>query len=200
MKQLLLPIVLILVASPSVIFADSINSTTEASSDSGGNVVGPGGQIRTGDESASVFQYTSVNGNGVVESRVTTEQNGVRTTEVRTENLAPTGRVDIRIATSSSQSLREDARQGEGPSAAAAATTVKSNSAGTSILVEVHVVSKGTVFSTTTPKLRLVPKIPNTGETATRTVEQASSSWFMTLLQSFAFVAKTLFSSLFGRQ
>jgi hypothetical protein len=68
-----------------------IYSHTEASSDTGGNVVGPGGTIVTGSESASVQVRNVVGGTSSVQ--ITTEVNG----QVRQESFSADKKLEVTV-------------------------------------------------------------------------------------------------------
>lgn len=100
MRNAIAAALLLAIVLPHTTFAD-ITSRVEADADSGGNTVAPGGFLRTGDQEASVFEYTSVGGTGQTETRIETVLNGIRTVDVRTEQLPARKTVDVRVPTSS---------------------------------------------------------------------------------------------------
>lgn len=79
--------------------AASIKSSVSAEADSGGNTVGSGGTVVTGNESASVETHTVVGGSEPATVHVEVEANGVRHEETYTSD---TGNIEVHIATSSS--------------------------------------------------------------------------------------------------
>jgi hypothetical protein len=84
-------------------FADSINSVSDASSDSGGNSAPGGGHVVTGDSSASAYSNTIINGGnggGVVDIKVDTTVNGQHQSQSIHQDIPPGAQIEI--ATSSS--------------------------------------------------------------------------------------------------
>lgn len=103
-RAIIIASVFFALACPPVALATTIHSVTSASADSGGNVVGEGGRVVTGSQSASASVYTNIFGGssgGTIDISVTTEHDGEVQTEERHINVPPGTSVSVSVGTSS---------------------------------------------------------------------------------------------------
>lgn len=84
--------VLVLTSLPAMAHAQ-INSHTSASANSGGNMVGPGGNVVTGDESASVQVTTNTSSSGTSSVYIKTDVNG----DVHEEAVEVRGATNVKV-------------------------------------------------------------------------------------------------------
>jgi len=89
---------LIIVSVPAMAHAQ-IYSNTSASSNSGGNVVGPGGTVTTGDSSASVQVTTNTSSSNTSTIEIKTNVNGV----VHEESRTTTGATNVEVVATPAQ-------------------------------------------------------------------------------------------------
>lgn len=98
-------LVIIAALIPSTLFASSIHSSVEATSDTGGNSVGEGGAVVTGEANSSASVHTVINGadaGGTADIEIRTTNNGAESKESRHIAIPAGGSFDITVATSSS--------------------------------------------------------------------------------------------------
>lgn len=107
--------------SPLSAHATTVYTQTSSSADSGGNVVGSGGHVTTGNASAAASSYINVSGDdagGTVDITITTSENGTTQTETRHVDVPADGAVSVSVATSSTGG------GGSAPSSAQSASVV----------------------------------------------------------------------------
>lgn len=110
--------------------AASIESHTSASSQTGGNVVGPGGTVKTGDASASVTTSSSASGSSSSSYYIKTDINGQVHEEHHTSN---TGDVSVSVQATPTETIVETR---EGASGAVKRTVVPAAPASAQVSAE----------------------------------------------------------------
>ena len=186
MQRLALLIISILFTAPTLASAAGITSYTDASAETGGNYVGPGGSVTTGAQQASSYQYTSVDGQGQVDSQITTVENGVQKTQAVHQTMPSGGSVNV--------TTKEDAKTSKSNGSLTVSVTANNKTVNMISVDKPAIEVAGAHVPALLPAPVIAePHVPNTGAAPQDDQNLSNVNW----LRSFADMVKNWFSSLF---